>query len=236
GLVLAEVVGGTIQLPVRRDAKACAHAADVRLGRQNPVSRQTGGAPGAGRTKHRPIEVDSWAYAIKAKSLIEIRRVSLDFPALGRIKEPADSDRRIDDKAAGLKPCRFEFPSEQVVDEVDRVLHVAKKTTHACPRRTWNHLAISLAGWFYDPEIELIIEMEKRAVHRLQRVLDSRLGFGLLALGAKWVPKGLLVFVGGAAGRGRVLPCRVSNAQSRPEKDEQTCSQTKRFHSVSSMN
>src|SRR5208282_2141158 len=95
---------------------------------------------------------------------------------------------------------------------------------------------ISLAGWFYDPEIELIIEMEKRAVHRLQRVLDSRLGFGLLALGAKWVPKGLLVFVGGAAGRGRVLPCRVSNAQSRPEKDEQTCSQTKRFHSVSSMN
>jgi hypothetical protein len=113
--------------------------------------------------------------------------VSLDFPALGWIKEPADPHCGVDYKAPGLNPCWFDFALEQVVDEVDRVLHVAKKPAYARPRRTWNHLAVCLASWFYDPQIKLFIEMKKSAIHRLQRVLDFRLGFGLLVFDGKWV-------------------------------------------------
>ena len=60
----------------------------------------------------------------------------------------------------------------------------------------------------------------------------DHVGWNTRLVGGKWVPKGPFFLADGADGRGRVLPCRVSNAQSRPEKDKQTRSQTKRFHSI----
>jgi len=147
---------------------------DVGDGTEEGVRSETNGIAQARGAEEWPDDVHYGLHTVKAHGLPEIFILRVEVEILGGHIDHTDySDGRVDTEAQELDPCSFELALQGGVHKPDRHKNVMVSIAQVDAETLGQDLAVHLGDGLQEPEVELVVELEKGPVHRFQRIRND---------------------------------------------------------------
>src|SRR5258708_2435410 len=111
--------------------------------------------PDVGRTEERDDEIGTRPGAPFAERLAEVALVLVEPGRGGRIEQPAQTQRRVEDEPASIVGERLELRLEEIVYHDDRISQVVEEIGDAGLHEVRRDLAVRARDGFQDGAVEL---------------------------------------------------------------------------------
>nr|GEW98792.1 hypothetical protein [Tanacetum cinerariifolium] len=181
-------VDGAQQVQLRVVFADLRHVEEVDLRFGGEVEHQTTGVTQVRRAQDRQDQIRAGRHAIEAQGLAEVFALLLQTHHGGRVPQPGNAQRGVDDQAAGGFHRALALELQQAVQQVGDVAQVAEKVADAGAHEAWGHVFVTVDHWQKHPLVEAVVEVINPTVPRFKRVVDVQRPSGLSIrwTGAAW--------------------------------------------------